>query len=86
MEKMSISSISLEHLHEDPMKGIRDLTNRYCISEGMNIHEKVIMYELERFDHELNQHSKLEDQVLFTKALSLETKIKKEFSKKAILN
>jgi len=86
IQNKSISSFALEHLHEDPMEGIRNLTNNYEISDKTSVHEKVIMYELAQFDKDLAVHAEIEDQLLFSKTLLLEQKIKEEAQQITSLN
>lgn len=70
MEKHSIRDYALQHKGDDDMKGLRTFTNGYTY--GDNLHLKVIMSELKAFDEELRIHARIEDEILFPKALNLE--------------
>lgn len=71
MEKHSIRDYALMHKGDDDMKGLRIFTNGYSHEEG-SLHVKVIMSELKAFDEELRVHARIEDEILFPKALNLE--------------
>jgi regulator of cell morphogenesis and NO signaling len=74
------------HIHEDEMAGIRRITNNYNLTFCEELHIKVVFSELQRFEKELKTHAKIENEILFPKALQLEAKIKKLFQDKFPLN
>ena len=59
------------------MKGIRELTDNYSIVGSTNTHLKVILKELQTFERDLFVHARIENEVLFPKALELESKVAK---------
>ena len=86
MQKKNIASFALDHLHDDPLEGIRKLTNTYAFSKNASMHEKVIMYELKQFDKDLELHAQIEDRLLFSKALVLEQNLKQSIEITTSLN
>ena len=78
MNKYSIKAMSKHHEEDDDeMKGIRDLTNNYNIVGMTDTHLKVIYQELQAFEKDLFVHARIENEVLFPKALNLEAKVAK---------
>lgn len=75
MEKHSIRDYALQHSSDDEMKGIRDLTNNYTLTDPKDLHLKVIYGELKSFEYELKRHARIEDEILFPKALNLENEV-----------
>lgn len=68
-----VQDMAEEHKHDDDeMEGIRELTNFYAIYPTMPLHLKVVLAHLSTFDHELQVHAKVENKVLFPKAIALE--------------
>ncbi len=87
MEKYSIQQHAIEHdVHDDEMKGIRNITNDYSISAEAPLHIKVIYAELESFERSLITHARIEDEILFPKALMLEREVKQVLQQKVRLN
>ncbi len=84
LEKLSVGRFQEEHSHETGLKGIRELTQHFLITENTPLHEKVILTTLKNFDAELNQHALLENNVLFPKAQKLEQKILQMLSKSIV--
>lgn len=83
----SIKKIASAHLDQDDvMVGIRKLTNNYLLEEGYPVLLKVIYSELQSFERTLIIHSRIEDEVLFPKALLLEKELYKLISKHSYLN
>lgn len=77
MEKYSIQYFALDHhTHDDEMLGIRELTNNYQVSPTLSLHLQVIFAELKNLEKDLLIHAKVEDEILFIKALQLEQQIK----------
>lgn len=78
MSKYSIKAMAAHHEDDDDeMKGIRDLTNNYDLTDIDNIHLKVIFQELKALQEDLFLHARIENEVLFPKALNLEAKVAK---------
>ena len=62
--------------HDDVMKGIRNITNNYEVSASTSLHLKVIYFALKQLEVDLTNHARIENEVLFPKALALEQKVK----------
>jgi regulator of cell morphogenesis and NO signaling len=78
MEKYSIQKFAVAHeTHDDEMQGIRNITNGYALEPQMNLHLKVVFSELKAFEEDLQVHARIEDEIMFPKALSLEAEVKK---------
>ncbi len=87
LKSASIKSIAEEHHHQDDvMIGIRKLTNEYQLEKGSPVLLKVIYSELQSFERNLIIHARIENEVLFPKALLLEKELYKLISKQASLN
>ncbi len=77
MEKYSIQQHAINHdVHDDEMKGIRNITNDYFVEADAPLHIKVVYAELESFEKSLITHARIEDEILFPKALMLEKEVK----------
>ena len=80
MEKSAIQEFALEHeVHENEMEGLRKITNDYQYCDEADLHIKVLFDELSRFEQELLVHARIEDEILFPKALHLERQVKFKF-------
>ncbi len=87
MEKHSLQKCAMEHeVHDDEMQGIRRITKGYHITPDAPLHVKVIYYELISFEKVLQDHARIENEILFPKAMSLESVVKKKFFDKARFN
>lgn len=72
----SIAMSEKEHREEDnEMSGMRELTNQYQQATNDDLHAKVILDALKSFEGELKIHAKIENDILFPKALKLEAEI-----------
>ncbi|UII21955.1 iron-sulfur cluster repair di-iron protein [Fulvivirga ligni] len=81
MEKHCLQRYAIEHEeHDDEMKGIRRITNGYATDEQTPLHVKVIYSELEALEKSLIIHARVENEILFPKALMLEKEAKNKFS------
>ena len=77
MEKYSIQQHAINHdVHDDEMKGIRNITNDYSLDKNTPIHIKVVYAELESFEKSLITHARIEDEIFSPKALMLEREVK----------
>ncbi len=73
LERDPIHQLADQHqIHEDEMEGIRRLTKDYFLDEKSPLTMKVLYYELQNFERELSIHAKIEDELLFPKAVELE--------------
>ncbi|MFN3315465.1 MAG: iron-sulfur cluster repair di-iron protein [Raineya sp.] len=79
-QKFSIQSFALAHdTHDDEMQGIRQLTRNYQLPLGASLHLKVVYWNLEELEKQLQMHAYIENEILFPKVLVLENKIKSEW-------
>lgn len=87
MEKYSIHQQAVEHdLHDDEMKGIRNITKDYKLKPTATLPVKVTYSELQAFETELITHARIENEILFPKALALEKQVKALLQQKAKWN
>jgi regulator of cell morphogenesis and NO signaling len=87
MEKNSLQSCAIEHeVHDDEMAGIRKITKDYYLTPDAPLHVKVIYAELIGFEKTLQVHARIENEILFPKAMALENQVKKVFLEKVKLN
>lgn len=83
----NMQKFAIDHeVHDDEMKGIRFLMDQYSISEDSPLNVKVLFSELERFEKKLKVHAKIENEVLFPKALMLEKAVRRKFDSLIRLN
>jgi len=87
MEKSSLNKFYSEHhSQEDEMTGLRNITGNYDQSKAKSLCMKVIFTELQGFEQALELHAKIENAVLFPKALKLEKKVRLLIKQKISLN
>lgn len=87
MEEHSLQEFATEHEHnDDEMRGIRTITHNYSLIPENDLHLKVIYAELKSFEENLISHARIENEILFPKALELEKEIKKNLLEKIKLN
>lgn len=87
LEKNSVQKFAIEHeAHDDEMEGIRKITHDYHIDHETPLHVKVIYNELQAFEKSLITHARIENEILFPKAMALENKVKQAFFEKTKLN
>lgn len=87
LEKNSLQRFAMEHeAHDDEMEGIRKITDDYKLSKDAPLHVKVIYSELTTFEKTLKTHARIENEILFPKAMMLENRVKKLFEEKIKLN
>jgi regulator of cell morphogenesis and NO signaling len=78
LEKNSIQKFALEHeAHDDEMEGIRRITKNYNLPSQSLLHVKVIYNELKAFEKSLIVHARIENEILYPKAMALENKVRK---------
>ncbi len=74
-----IAQLAMEHeAHDDEMEGIRKLTNGYRLEEKTPMAIRVLYQELQKFEQELIVHAKIENDLLFPKAVELEKEVKRK--------
>lgn len=87
LEKNSLQRFAMEHeAHDDEMQGIRRITNDYKVDKETPLHVKVIYSELTSFEKSLKTHARIENEILFPKAMMLENKVKLLFEEKIKFN
>lgn len=87
MERHSVQRFAMEHeVHDDEMTGIRKITKDYQLEPGAPLHVKVIYNELKDFEKSLITHARIENEILFPKAMALESKVRNAFFEKAKFN
>ena len=69
---LCLKHIQQHHLEEDEMESMRDLIDSFIAND---LHGDVIINELRAFDRELLFHAQIENEILFPKAIALETKV-----------
>ncbi len=87
MEGSSLQRFAMEHeAHDDEMKGIRKITRDYNLTPDAPLHVKVIYSEILQFEKNLVTHARIENEILFPKAMALENQMKKVLIEKVKLN
>ncbi len=87
MEKCPMQKCAMEHeAHDDEMAGIRKITKDYYQTPATPLHVKVIYGELLSFEKALKTHARVENEILFPKALAMENNVKKKFFELTRLN
>lgn len=87
IEKHSVQKFAMEHdVHDDEMAGIRRITKDYRIDASTPLHVKVIYNELKEFEKSLITHARIENEILFPKAMALESRVRQLFFEKTKLN
>jgi regulator of cell morphogenesis and NO signaling len=87
LEKHSLQKCAMEHeAHDDEMEGIRKITRNYLLIPNAPLHVKVIYEELIKFEKSLQVHARVENEILFPKAMALENEVKKKFFERTKLN
>ena len=87
LEKNSVQKFAVDHdTHDDEMEGIRRITRDYLITSETPLHIKVLYNELKAFEKSLITHARIENEILFPKAMALEAKVKKAFQDKVRFN
>jgi regulator of cell morphogenesis and NO signaling len=87
LEKDPIHKLADQHeIHDDEMEGIRKLTGDYYLEADAPLTMKVLYHELQNFEQELRIHAKIEDELLFPKAVELEKEALRQFHKKTRKN
>lgn len=87
LEKNSVQKFAMEHeAHDDEMEGIRAITKDYLLSPNAPLHVKVLYSELKGFEKSLITHARIENEILFPKAMGLESQVKQAFFEKTKFN
>jgi len=87
MERHSLQRFAMDHeAHDDEMTGIRKITGDYQLFSDSPLHVKVMYAELVAFEKNLQTHARIENEILFPKAMALENKVKQAFLDKTKSN
>lgn len=87
LEASSLQKFAVDHqVHDDEMAGIRRITRDYEITHDAPLHVKVIFSELLTFEKALQTHARIENEILFPKAMALESRVKKMLGEKIKYN
>lgn len=87
LEGNSVQKFAMGHdAHDDEMVGIRNITRDYFLDEHSPLHIKVLYNELKSFEKSLISHARIENDILFPKAMALENKVKLLFFERAKFN
>lgn len=87
LENNSVQKFAVGHdAHDDEMVGIRNITRDYFLNEHAPLHIKVLFNELQRFEKSLITHARIENDILFPKAMALESSVKLSFFERAKFN
>jgi regulator of cell morphogenesis and NO signaling len=87
MENYSLHHFSMEHAeHDDDMAGIRRITSQYTLADDSPLQVRVLYSELQSLEDELKIHARVENDVLFPKALMIEQKVKQLMADKIMFN
>ena len=87
MESHSLQRFSIEHeVHDDEMAGIRRITNDYHSTSETPLHVKVLYCELTRLEKSLQTHARIENHILFPKAMTLEGQVRQLITEKVKFN
>ena len=77
LERYSLQQLALDHeVHDDEMAGIRHITHNYRLTDTAPLHVKVLYTELQQFEAALQAHARVENDVLFPKAMTLESQVR----------
>ncbi len=68
------------------MMGIRQITKQYQLNKETPLHLRVVYAELQALERELKTHAKVENEILFPKALALERAVNESFKQKIQYN
>lgn len=84
LEKNSVQNFAMEHeVHDDEMEGIRRITKDYALTPEAPLHVKVLYNELKSFEKSLITHARIENEILFPKAMALEHAVRQAFFEKS---
>jgi regulator of cell morphogenesis and NO signaling len=87
LERNSVQKFAMEHeVHDDEMQGIRNITKDYTLHPNAPLHVRVLYNELKDFEKSLITHARIENEILFPKAMALENKVKQIFFEKIKFN
>lgn len=87
LEKNTIHNFAAQHeLAINKMVSLRNISNDYFLQKDACDSIKRLFIALEAFENELIKHTKIENEILFPKALTIENKVRKKFRKTIAFN
>ncbi len=86
-QKFSMQKFAVDHeVHDDEMKGIRNIMSNFPPEKAGELNFNVLYAALSRFEKKLAVHAKIENEILFPKALMLEKQVRRNLEKLVKLN
>jgi len=85
-QEHSLQAISKEHIEEDEMAGLREMISCIMNQKIDDVIVKTIVRELMAFDDELINHARIENEILFPKAIGLEKSVLDKLQELSRLN
>lgn len=82
-EGYSLQSEFEEHRDEDEFGAIRSIVSSI---DSKNLHDRVLVHEVQAFDREMIYHAEIENNIFFPKAIELETSVNKKIKLLTTLN
>ena len=82
-QNFSLVSEFEEHQDEDEFGAIRSLMSSF---ESRNLHDRVLIYEVQAFDREMIYHAEIENGIFFPKAIELESSVNQKIKTLTTLN
>ena len=82
----TLQEIAEEHSQEDEMAGLRDMVRCIMQQEIDDVVVRTILQEVIAFDEELDNHARIENEILFPKAIQLEQQVFDTLGKISKLN
>lgn len=77
LKTKGIRTFSMHHeAHDNEMAGIRSLTDNYALPPDADLFTFILFKELQDFEEQLENHAKIENNLLFPKALQLENEVR----------
>lgn len=76
LEKYSVSEFLVDHMMEDEMEGIRQITKNFKPTDDSTQFERILLHNLNILDQDLTMHADIENHILFRKAYQLENQVK----------
>ncbi|MCU0443356.1 MAG: iron-sulfur cluster repair di-iron protein [Microscillaceae bacterium] len=80
-DSAKLPSLSIQHLaqahqhHDGEMAEIKEIMDQLTVNAKLDVHARVIVASLRSFMDELKHHAKIENEILFPKALELEKSV-----------
>lgn len=86
-QKFSIQKFAMDHeVHDDEMKSINYILDQFPPEQDGELNFNVLYAALKRFEKKLSIHAKIENEILFPKALMLEKQVRRRLETLVKLN